>query len=411
MLVGERLRSWRKKNGLTQEEVAEGICSISYYSKIENNKAEPSEEIIILVAEKLNISIVELMEEKDLNYAYVETAQNIYRLLKENKYQDARNEYYSLMEDYEATANPSFKLMIKLIELRLEMVNSKSSYIHDKYQEVVSFSDYITASLKTLYNRVCGLYHYLYGDIDDALHLYTALNEVHNYEYRGDVLYNLSLIYLRKNHIHKSIKHLKSALEIYAREMDYGQCTNCYLLLGISYAKMEEYETAITYYDKVILATEDHEVTRKVYHNLGVAYEKLNRIESAINYYLKSLELKNNENEIKVLNTTYALAEMYYKTDEYQLALSYVKQGLHVATEYKLKEHQLKFGVLQKQLGDEELTEYLQSIVIPFFRERKDFEVVIKYLSLLGEQYAKNHQYKQAYQQYKKLSELKGVEL
>lgn len=36
--LGKRLLFYRKKNKLTQEVLAKGICSISYYSKIETGE-------------------------------------------------------------------------------------------------------------------------------------------------------------------------------------------------------------------------------------------------------------------------------------------------------------------------------------------------------------------------------------
>ncbi|WP_170875312.1 helix-turn-helix domain-containing protein [Virgibacillus pantothenticus] len=41
---------YRKKNKLTQAVLAKGICSISYYIKIETGQITPSSEIIRLLA-------------------------------------------------------------------------------------------------------------------------------------------------------------------------------------------------------------------------------------------------------------------------------------------------------------------------------------------------------------------------
>ncbi|MFC4182655.1 helix-turn-helix domain-containing protein [Saccharococcus thermophilus] len=55
MKIGDRLKLTRLKKEMTQEEVAEGIISVSYLSKIENNQVTPSEEVLHLLYQRLGI--------------------------------------------------------------------------------------------------------------------------------------------------------------------------------------------------------------------------------------------------------------------------------------------------------------------------------------------------------------------
>lgn len=47
---------------MTQEELCQGICSVSYLSKIENGKIEASEEILQLLCARLEIAVTDLRD-------------------------------------------------------------------------------------------------------------------------------------------------------------------------------------------------------------------------------------------------------------------------------------------------------------------------------------------------------------
>lgn len=64
LILRERLRrNW------SQEGLCSGICTISYLSKIENGKAEPSEEILRLLMERLGLATSPEMEQQAADYA------------------------------------------------------------------------------------------------------------------------------------------------------------------------------------------------------------------------------------------------------------------------------------------------------------------------------------------------------
>lgn len=53
--IGNFIKKARKKLGVTQEELCEGVCSISYLSKIENNQIIPNDYYVKEIMEKLDI--------------------------------------------------------------------------------------------------------------------------------------------------------------------------------------------------------------------------------------------------------------------------------------------------------------------------------------------------------------------
>lgn len=53
---GRLIRAERMQKGWSQEELCGGVCAVSYLSKIESGKAEPSEEILTLLLERLGLA-------------------------------------------------------------------------------------------------------------------------------------------------------------------------------------------------------------------------------------------------------------------------------------------------------------------------------------------------------------------
>ncbi|MBL0387279.1 tetratricopeptide repeat protein [Tumebacillus sp. ITR2] len=75
---GQRLRLLRMKKGLTQTQLAEGICTPSMLSQVEGDKARPSYHILGKLAEKLEIPVDELIGNLELNLVLISE----YRLAK-----------------------------------------------------------------------------------------------------------------------------------------------------------------------------------------------------------------------------------------------------------------------------------------------------------------------------------------
>ena len=63
-LIGENLRKYRLLKGLTQDELAEGICSVSQLSKVENGKTYLKRDLLKQMAHRLGVTI-ERVESQD----------------------------------------------------------------------------------------------------------------------------------------------------------------------------------------------------------------------------------------------------------------------------------------------------------------------------------------------------------
>lgn len=75
MTIGEKIKEFRKKAGFTQKQLAKecGLAEITI-RQYESGKREPSFDRLFLIAEKLHVSVTELIDEESFNKAAEEVA-------------------------------------------------------------------------------------------------------------------------------------------------------------------------------------------------------------------------------------------------------------------------------------------------------------------------------------------------
>src|SRR5689334_14934649 len=59
--LGQKIREWRMRKGITQTELAEGLVTPSMISQIESDKANPSFKLLEGISRKLNVPIDEFL--------------------------------------------------------------------------------------------------------------------------------------------------------------------------------------------------------------------------------------------------------------------------------------------------------------------------------------------------------------
>ncbi|PWK15038.1 helix-turn-helix domain-containing protein [Tumebacillus permanentifrigoris] len=67
LVLGQKIREWRKAAGMTQKELAEGVTSESLISQLENNSYPtlPNEDILVGICNKLGKPVSELLRNRE----------------------------------------------------------------------------------------------------------------------------------------------------------------------------------------------------------------------------------------------------------------------------------------------------------------------------------------------------------
>jgi len=383
--IGGYIKKKRKELNVTQDVVSNGICSVSYLSKIENNQIIPKEFYVKEIMEKLDVD--EEFYEKDLNDSLY-----LNKLLQGIFYLD-------------------------------------DNLIEDIFKEIEMIEHNLTIN-------ICKLVYYVYFRKTDenqyVMMLENLVNNMNNFELKI-YLFLASLYYI-------SLDKFKIALEILilGEKID---ITNDYLsALYSEYTYLvkqrllkkncssDDYEKAQRKYNRF------HNVKRSVILALWKSYyisvenpdkslELLNKIKVSLLdefskdfYYIikaKALfQIKCHNESIVILNNIRESSTFFYQKTIllYEICLAEKDDDMcdsikEILQNYKPDKFQLKYKVYYHYLLEQQkdnVKEYLRNIAIPFSIKIDDYYGLEKYTNEIMNICISNSRYKEAVQYYKK---------
>ncbi len=223
---GALLKEYRKKKGLTQVQLAEGICEQATVSNIENKNMSPGINILSALCKKLNVEISDILVETE--------------------------------ED---------KIRKKLSEI--QSLNAVSKY-KESY-EILQTIDQKKVSNSDLLNQILfyqGLLDHLYAKKEDAALFYfnqvleqTTETDIHHLQAAA----NVAMIYLAKGELDFAKVYVERTLKI-LNDTDFDNLMVCAVYYNIAtyYSKIENYEKAIQLCEKGIEYNKKHKSTHSL---------------------------------------------------------------------------------------------------------------------------------------------------
>ncbi|MFG6614199.1 helix-turn-helix domain-containing protein [Enterococcus lactis] len=220
------LKEYRKKKGLTQVQLAEGICEQATVSNIENKNMSPGINILSALCKKLNVEISDILVETE--------------------------------ED---------KIRKKLSEI--QSLNAVSKY-KESY-EILQTVDQKKVSNSDLLNQILfyqGLLDHLYAKKEDAALFYfnqvleqTTETDIHHLQAAA----NVAMIYLAKGELDFAKVYVERTLKI-LNDTDFDNLMVCAVYYNIAtyYSKIENYEKAIQLCEKGIEYNKKHKSTHSL---------------------------------------------------------------------------------------------------------------------------------------------------
>lgn len=107
--LGERIKTLRKKRGLTQAQLAAGICTKSFISQIEKGYSQPALDTLQAIAERLGVTLADFFDHGEPTTPppwMVEAIQDIVRALEAGEHIRALHRgLVTLGHVYEMTGN------------------------------------------------------------------------------------------------------------------------------------------------------------------------------------------------------------------------------------------------------------------------------------------------------------------
>lgn len=412
-MKGTMIKQQRKLNNMTLEELADGICSVSYLSKIEHNSINASEEIYRLLEERLDIKLVDINEEFD---------ENIFNDLI-NWYDAIQHSDLELIHEFdtkltslpEKNQNVELNHLYKVIKVISELKIVDQPLGEHTIEELDNIYHIGSKIYKFFYHKAMGINHLLLNQFQEALqHFLKNKDLLINVPFEDSTTYfHLCLTYVRTRQCVESIYYGEKALEAFKKDLNYRRIVDTYMIIALNYRYLDAHEIAEEYYLKLLRIGRYHLQTleqRRIFHNLGFIYSNQNKFESAYRYLKKAEELETSETHFEV-STIYMLAHTSYHLNKLTESLNYLEEGERKSNHTNNQFYIYKFFMLRHTINGttrtEEFIKKLQDDIIPSVKEAGEYEDYKNLLQFLGDVYFEKRMYKKAATFYKEANQFK----
>ncbi len=419
--IGLIIRQERINQNIKQTTLAEGICSTSYLSKIENNFTVPSEEVVKPLLQRLQIRLEKISPEDE--YKVIE---NLYSLYRDSIIKRDRSKIKETLGQYSIR--------------KINFTNLKNFYSYNLYmfrlilildEEVVTLQPYYKVLLKmeedfddkqkfVLYLNL-GIYHYLNSDYELSLQKLEKALSIMNHSYYEEWeladFYNvLSLAYFKQHEYFNSIHYATKSQNFYKDHLLFERAIDSYIVMGMAYKNMKNYRESEKYYNLAKKLAADYKLPQyngMIFQNLGSLYAIQQDSVRAIEFYKQSLQYKEeNPHSIGYMITVFSIIKEYSKQSNSEKVLYWCDNGLtniksvHNDRSCEFLKYTYHFDIYKLlHLKSEQLEQVLKK-GISYFENVHDDRHVQKYSILLADYYFNKSKFKAANLYYQRANEI-----
>ncbi|MFS1511010.1 helix-turn-helix domain-containing protein [Chengkuizengella sp. SCS-71B] len=409
MKLGERIYYNRIRKGMTQKELAAGVCSIPYLSKIENQNTEASDEIISLLFKKLDIQYS--MNDEEFESKTLDLINEWYEAIRSRNVEQIEKTYEQCKLDIVSITNPTTIIQYKLVHIRHYLYKQELNQCVKLIDELDDVEKLLSDHQLYMFYHLKGVYFYFKNDLNRALELliksHQISKKIQSLEKDPNVYYTLSLAHSRLFHIYDAIYYADLALDYYQSDFDYERMIDTRSILIINYIRLNQFEDAKANLNSSLRFAEklnDQKRLGSIYHNFGYLYYEKNEDRKALEYYYKSLEYKSEKTELYCNTIVYIIKAYINLNEEYKIK-QWLNKGLELAIQnkWKLTEHKLRSIAGMKDIRQRHSRDYLENEAVEYFTINYTRDMLIEIYTKLGEYYYDCGKYKKSSDFYKKI--------
>ncbi|AFQ24369.1 tetratricopeptide repeat protein [Bacillus thuringiensis] len=371
--IGKQVFYKRLQQKMTQEELCQGICSVSYLSKIENGKIEASEEILQLLCTRLEIAVTDLRDvEEDVKGKLDEWLNALVHLDK----QQVERIYEELQGEMKHVLDFEIINYYKLLYTRYLIMKRDFPALEEELDKLKKVYKKYSPFQKLLYMYSRGLLcclQYRWKDGLDYLLKTEVMAKEQGYHETG-LYYNIALAYTHLDIHHLAIHFVNMALEGFRSEYKFRNIINCQILIAVSYTEKGQYEEALKMYESILreaTSFADKDVLLAItLSNMGSIYYKKGKYQQAKKYYLDSLQLQK-QIDLNYLDTIYEMALVCIKLEELDEARALIDKGIDAAKQEERFNAKLYLLLMLRYKYFEEAKDYklfLENEAIPLYK-------------------------------------------
>ncbi|WP_121641078.1 helix-turn-helix domain-containing protein [Virgibacillus sp. Bac330] len=411
--IGYIIKLHRTKQNMTQEALSEGIVSLSYLSKIENQKAKANSEIIQALCNRLGIELTNI---PDSNFE--DKCKKWYDMLYDRfDKQEIITRYEELQNVMDKSINNQ-TIMFEIHKVRYYIILRDFQKALHKINELHEMADSFNSLHKYFWNKFQGNYYSLKEEHQQSLQCYKKAEKVHRSaeieeEEIADLYYAISIQHSHLLNGLETINYAEKAMAEFQRKYNFTRCAQCHILLGISYQRIRMNDVALENYNQAMYLgklNNEEQVIQLAYLNLGLFYFTTGNSKKSIENYELGLKTTDLDYELRLDAITH-LIHSFYKSDNWQKTKVYLRSGEEALNFTQDKGYHKFYSYVIKtytHLLNGDLKNFkivLADEFIPYLKQKKAYNYLVFYSRLLATHLEKMGKYKEAMKYYKVANE------
>ena len=411
MRVGQLIKMERQRNNMKQEDLAKGICSPSYLSKIESGSAIPGGDIQRLLLLRLNISYKK-------SYAGPSSDEFSHFSERNKKILNRRDKVNAdlLCKDirFFLEEHPLYQHRISLfiMETRLMLMTSSDlSIVKMNTSILIAMQDEMEHHQLFQLYLIKGILAYLENRFTNALQIFedaymlTSKFRIEDWEF-AELHYILSLAALSDYRYISAIDHVQEALSYFNTKMLAKRSIECLLVLGIAKKHIGNADDALITFEKakeITMNTEDYESLGMIEQNLGACHSLLKNSKRSLEHFNKSLDLKADPNE-KIV-TILSIVKEYSKLGNIENTKNWLNKGGALLKQLNAQNKSLNFyhfSVYKALIYNDKALVSIFDSALKYFESKQNYYQCFIYCNILAKELSKNSQFKLATTYYQK---------
>ncbi|HEU4962371.1 MAG TPA: helix-turn-helix domain-containing protein [Bacilli bacterium] len=374
-IIGENLRKYRLLKGLTQDELAEGICSVSQLSKVENGKTYIKRDLLRQMADRLGVTI-ERIESTDalldeltetLQWARdAKTAGNIEKAFelvehviekcREFQYEELHTEtllfqcsLLIITQDYDA--------VIQIVEMVMEEGLTKDS------------------ATKAVFLCELGHAYQIKGDMVAAYDCYSRADDEFisiegNEDTKLKIFFNLSKCHYLMNNTRTALRFAEKAEKLSSELSKYLWRLRSTLIKATVLERLGEAHQSEKIFLSLLKEAQDNGFLLDVgiiHNNFGELLQNRGDTPQAVFHFQRAVKVYDLLNEkIYMCTSLLHLAELSYLEREISKATEYIQQVISIVDEVEVNTYQKRAKAFHLQgwlrLAEHDFEGYLERL-------------------------------------------------
>lgn len=290
-MIGAIIRKHRLEQNLSQSSLCQGICAVSYLSKIEMGYVSANEEIVDLLLKRLGIEIISTSKEMN---QLKKRLDNIFQEAYYGRFEEMYGLYEGIKSYELQLANSPLAIDWHLIAGLIYSKDKEMINLNEQINILKSYEPYFTLEQEAYYCYLKGLHANSEGKLSKAFSFFEK--STHHFK-KGVGLYQMLTMEFMQGHYMNAIALGEEAYRVLMDEGNIHYMIEALRLLAAAYSNLNQIEVSVKLYKRLLqigLYLKKDFILYSANYNIGASYLMSKSFEKGKYHLEKVLPFLNN---------------------------------------------------------------------------------------------------------------------